>query len=1097
MLAAGAVAGALAIAGSAATGPGAWEVRQSSGPNRQEVSYVESGGKLYLAGGGTAHEVYDPSTGAWSTIAPLPANLDHIQGVALGGRIYYIGGLAGWPSPHVSSVYVYDPTSNTFSTGQSMPRGRGAGGVAAYNGKIYYAGGLSNGAAVPWFDVYDPVANTWTQLPDMPRARDHFHATVVGGKFYAIGGRNTAIDATTAANDAYDLTAASWQTGLAPLPTPRGGFAAAAVGGEIFIIGGEGGGQAFNTVEAYDPVANTWRQGVSAMPTPRHGIQAAVCNGAIYIAGGGTTQGGATPTDVHEVFFPSGTTTCGSGAGATPGGLTGDYYDNQDFSNLKLTRVDPTVNFNWGSGSPDASIGGDSFSVRWTGQVKADFTQTYTFYTTSNDGVRLWVDNKLLIDNWSDHAATENSGTVALQAGQWYPLKLEYYEGNGQSVISLSYSSPSTPKAIIPSDHLASAGTPPPPPADTTKPTVTAKTPAAGATGIAAGANVTATFSEAMQAASISGSTFTLVKQGAPTTPVAAAVTYSASGNVATLNPDANLEAGAGYTATVKGGAGGAADLAGNTLAADETWSFTVAAATPPPSPGGTVLFRVNAGGPSVAGTPAWSEDSGAAPSPYVNTAAAGNSTAATGAAIDTSHPSVPAGTPAALFADERYDVDTAPEMEWNFPVTVGSHEVRLYFAETFGGTQAVGARKFDVTVEGQLVLNDYDVFAEVGANKGVVKTFTVSSDANLDIDFGHVVENPSIKAIEILSGSGGGGTDITKPTVTARTPAAGTTGVAAGANVTATFSEAMNAATINGTSFTLMQGTTSAPAAVTYSTSGNVATLNPNTDLTAGATYTATVKGGTGGVADSAGNTLAANDTWTFTVATAAPPPGGGSVVYRINAGGPAVTGTPAWSADTAAAPSVYVNTGAAGNTTSATGAAIDTSHASVPAGTPAALFADERYDVGTAPEMEWNFPVTAGSHEVRLYFAETYGATQALGARKFDVTVEGQLVLNDYDVFAEVGANKGVVKTFTVSSDANLDIDFGHVVENPAVKAIEILSGSGGGGGDTTKPTVTARTPAPGTTGVAAGANVTATFSEAMNAATINGTNFTLMQG
>ena len=190
-----------------------------------------------------------------------------------------------------------------------MTRGRGAGGVAVYQGKIYYAGGLNNGSAVPWFDVYDPVANTWTQLQDMPRPRDHFHAAVVNGKFYAIGGRNTAINATTTANDVYNFATGSWSMGLAPLPTARGGFASAVIGSEILIIGGEGGGNTFNTVEAYDANLNTWRT-LAPMPTARHGIQAAVCNDGVYVAAGGATQGGSNPTDIHQVFFLNTPSTC-------------------------------------------------------------------------------------------------------------------------------------------------------------------------------------------------------------------------------------------------------------------------------------------------------------------------------------------------------------------------------------------------------------------------------------------------------------------------------------------------------------------------------------------------------------------------------------------------------------------------------------------------------------------------------------------------------------------------------------------------------------------------------------------------------------------
>nr|MBA2475413.1 Ig-like domain-containing protein [Actinomycetota bacterium] len=307
------------VTAAAAASSGAWEVRAPSGPARQEVSYVQANGKLYLAGGSTAHEVYDPAANAWTPIASLPANLDHIQAVEVGGLVYYVGGLTAWPGPHVNTVYVYNPATDAFTQGTPMPsgRGRGAGGVAVYNGKIYVAGGLSNGVAVPWLDVYDPVARTWAQLADMPRARDHFQAAVVAGKLYAIGGRNKDIDATTTANDVYDFSTGAWSTGLAPLPTARGGFAAAALGSEILVIGGEGGGGTFATVEAYDTTANTWRT-LAPMPTARHGIQAAVCNGGVYVAAGGTLQGGGGATDAHEVFFLNGPTPCPAAADTTP-----------------------------------------------------------------------------------------------------------------------------------------------------------------------------------------------------------------------------------------------------------------------------------------------------------------------------------------------------------------------------------------------------------------------------------------------------------------------------------------------------------------------------------------------------------------------------------------------------------------------------------------------------------------------------------------------------------------------------------------------------------------------------------------------------------
>ena len=93
-------------------------------------------------------------------------------------------------------------------------------------------------------------------------------------------------------------------------------------------------------------------------------------------------------------------------------GLDAAYYNNMNFTSLAMARVDAVVDFNWGTSAPDPSVGADTFSVRWIGEVEAQFTETYTFYTQSDDGVRLWVDNTLLINNWTDHSSTENSGNT-------------------------------------------------------------------------------------------------------------------------------------------------------------------------------------------------------------------------------------------------------------------------------------------------------------------------------------------------------------------------------------------------------------------------------------------------------------------------------------------------------------------------------------------------------------------------------------------------------------------------------------------------------------------------------------------------------------
>lgn len=125
-----------------------------------------------------------------------------------------------------------------------------------------------------------------------------------------------------------------------------------------------------------------------------------------------------------------------------------------------------------------------------------------------------------------------------------------------------------------------------------------------------------------------------------------------------------------------------------------------------------------------------------------------------TGAAIDTSDPSVPAGTPAELFQTTRYDVLGGPELSYNIDAPAGDYQVLLYFAEIYTPVGRVGGRVFDVSVEGNVVLDDFDIFAEAGAvNKGIVEVINVTTTGpTIDIDFTHVVENPAVMGIEIIN---------------------------------------------------------------------------------------------------------------------------------------------------------------------------------------------------------------------------------------------------------------------------------------------------------------------------------------------------------
>jgi RHS repeat-associated protein len=139
-------------------------------------------------------------------------------------------------------------------------------------------------------------------------------------------------------------------------------------------------------------------------------------------------------------------------------GLTAHYFDNSNLTNPKLTRTDASVNFDWAGGSPHATVGADTFSVRWEGKVEPLYSQTYTFYTLTDDGVRLWVNGQLIIDKWVDQGPTEWSGQIALTAGQRYDIRMEFYENAGGATAKLLWSSASQAKGVIAQSRLYPSG---------------------------------------------------------------------------------------------------------------------------------------------------------------------------------------------------------------------------------------------------------------------------------------------------------------------------------------------------------------------------------------------------------------------------------------------------------------------------------------------------------------------------------------------------------------------------------------------------------------------------------------------------------------
>lgn len=139
-------------------------------------------------------------------------------------------------------------------------------------------------------------------------------------------------------------------------------------------------------------------------------------------------------------------------------GLMAEYFSNTVITDAfpatpTVTNTEPVINFNWAAGSP-AGVSNDLFKARFTGFVQSTDEGTYTFYITADDGVRLWVNNQLLIDAWVDQGATEYQASINLAACTAYPIRIEYYENGGDAVCKLEWVGPVSDRQVVPASQL-------------------------------------------------------------------------------------------------------------------------------------------------------------------------------------------------------------------------------------------------------------------------------------------------------------------------------------------------------------------------------------------------------------------------------------------------------------------------------------------------------------------------------------------------------------------------------------------------------------------------------------------------------------------
>lgn len=579
--------------------------------------------------------------------------------------------------------------------------------------------------------------------------------------------------------------------------------------------------------------------------------------------------------------------------------------------------------------------------------------------------------------------------------------------------------------------------------ADVTPPTVISTVPANLATNVSVSANVTANFSEAMNAATITTASFTL-KQGANT--VASAVTYT--GTTATLNPNADLAFNTLYTATLTVAA---TDLAGNALTVPVVWTFTTAAApdvTPP-----TVVTVAPASG-------------------AVDVAVGTNVTATFSEAMN----------PASISGD-------------NFMLMKGATHIN--------GT---------VSYAGNTLTFNPSADLEGGA-LFTATVFTGVEDAagnNLAADFiwSFTTEIPP---------------DVTPPTVVSTVPVNAALGVAIGDNITATFSEAMNAASITTASFTLTDGVTPVTGVVTYA--GGTATFNPSADLDSSTVYTATI---TTGVEDEAGNNLAANVVWTFTTgdpgdvtaptvtlvsplnlstnistitnvsATFSEPMDLATInssTFTVDLAGTPVPGVVTYSGQTATFnPSVTLDTIALYRARILTGA---TDLAGNPiAATFAWVFTTERSPAVTATvpsSSALNVPITA---KISAQFTKAMGAASFTGStftvREGGNDVAGTINVSGTNVVFDPTSNLLPNTVYTVTLTTGVTDTSGN-----RMTANHSWTFTTGTAVDATPPTITATDPVDAATGVDDDKLIRAFFSESMDLSTLNTTTFTVSTG
>lgn len=137
-------------------------------------------------------------------------------------------------------------------------------------------------------------------------------------------------------------------------------------------------------------------------------------------------------------------------------GLRAEYFNNSNWKSQPVKQIDQNINFNWNRGELSSGVGSNFVNVRWNGQLTVPKTEPFVFTFKGDDGFKVWIDGKLVINAWWPQAVTAyRSRQIPLQTGKKYDIKVEYFELAGVASAKFSWQSPSTPKAVVPTSALS------------------------------------------------------------------------------------------------------------------------------------------------------------------------------------------------------------------------------------------------------------------------------------------------------------------------------------------------------------------------------------------------------------------------------------------------------------------------------------------------------------------------------------------------------------------------------------------------------------------------------------------------------------------